>query len=196
MYNVISLIDHHNRKTKYIKYICIILSIISILFLSFRPIKNSIINRLSKNISIINNLNNDSIITQAKFYSVSDDRNFYISAKKVSQKNLEEFTLSDINANISSKDNKNISLISNKATWTSKDKNLILNDKVILNFQDEYILESSNINLNLNDDVIVSNNRSILKGILGILDSNGFILKRSENQINFVGPIKLIINKL
>lgn len=199
MLSNLSKIIKYSKKIHIIRNICISISIILFIILIIHPYSNSSSNNLFLKI-IPKKINHDQVqsdnttnLKQAEFYGLSSKNEpLKIFASNAVQKKSDEVLLDNLIFSIDSSNK--LDLSSDYATW-EKRKFLTLLGNITVKTND-YKIDVDRAEFNIIENTLHSDSILKLNGSFGILHSKGFHLNRNNNILNFIGPVKLTINKL
>ncbi len=117
-------------------------------------------------------------------YNISADSGVSVSENKT--------VLSHIKADMALKDSSRINIESSRGDYANKDKQLILNDGVIINTESGYELKTNSAYIKLNENMATGSEKVYITGRLGDVEANGFTIRDSGDEILLFGGVHLI----
>lgn len=121
----------------------------------------------------------------------SNDRPYNISAQSAVSVSKEKIVLLNITGKIELQDKSLVSIKSEQGDYFQEKKDLTLSQGVELELDKGYILNTNSAYIDLKENIITGGEKVNVKGVLGDITSNGFIIKNSGDEIQFYGDVDL-----
>jgi hypothetical protein len=139
-----------------------------------------------------NNLSGLPVMLKPNFFGNDDNGNpFNISANSGVSLSEDKIVLSDLNADMLLKDKSKIKISSYKGDYLNKQKRLVLNSGVIIVTDKDYQFKTNSAVIKLNDNTATGSEKVYIKGAIGDIEANGFIIRNTGDEIVLFGGINL-----
>ncbi|MDX1948954.1 MAG: LPS export ABC transporter periplasmic protein LptC [Rickettsiales bacterium] len=120
-----------------------------------------------------------------------NNKPFNIKAKSAVSISDDKIVLINIDGKIELEDGSKVNLKSEKGNYFQKKQDLILSEGVEVNIDKGYNLITNSAYVNLKENVITGGDIVNVNGKMGKINSKGFIIKNSGNEIQFFGGVNL-----
>ncbi len=119
---------------------------------------------------------------------------FNINADSGISVSEDKIVLNNIVADMSLRDNSRINLSSRQGDFSNKQKELILNGGVKINTDKSYEFNTNSAYVKLSENMATGSDNVAITGRLGNINSKGFIIRNSGDEIVLFGNVNLIAN--
>ncbi len=133
------------------------------------------------------------VMLKPNFYGNDDHgQPFNISAVSGVSVNENKVILNDLVGEMYLQDNSKVNIQSPHGDYAANKKELLLNDGVVLITDNGYQFETNSAFVKMNENMATGSEKVKIKGRLGDIDANGFILRNSGEEIVLFGGVHLV----
>ncbi|MEM7617659.1 MAG: LPS export ABC transporter periplasmic protein LptC [Pseudomonadota bacterium] len=123
------------------------------------------------------------------------NRPYNIIADAANQINSNQVELTNLKGELMGQTNNNwYSVMANEGNFFLLEQKLDLAGNITINSHNGYEINTRQAELNLKENIAYGNDNVKINGPVGYLESEGFQINGDENEIIFLGPVKLIVN--
>ncbi len=120
-----------------------------------------------------------------------NNKPFNIKAKSAVNIDEDKIVLIDILGNLQLEDSSKVKLKSKKGNYFQKKQDLVLTEGVEVEIDKGYTLTTNSAYVDLKENIITGGDKVDVFGVMGKINSKGFIIKNSGNEIQFFGGVNL-----
>ncbi len=134
-------------------------------------------------------------MTKPRFHGIDkNNQPFNITADEAVQKNTDIVILENINADVLLSDGQWMSLLSESGNYNIMRRELDLNGSVNLFMSNGYELLTESAHINMEENLATGNEEVVVKGPIGNMRANGFIIRNRGANIIFHGDVHMVIH--
>jgi|GEM_PF-3338199 len=142
-----------------------------------------------------NNVQDIPVMLKPKFFGTDENSQPYnISADSGVSVSSNKIVLTNIEGNLSLKDNSKLAISSKNGDYFIKKKEVRLSGEVSLGIDDDYEFNTNIAYIFFKENMATGVNEVTIKGSLGDIEAHGFTIRNSGEEIFFFGGVELVSN--
>ena len=190
-----SLVKRYSRIVGNLKITMILFAVMIMLVIIIVPMFKKQEDRFELTFDhITTDLDEKPTMINPKFQGMDKDRqSFNVTADEAVQISDDNIVLSNVEADVSSKDGNWYNIVANAGKLNLPRKNIDLNGSVTVYMDSGYEFFTESAHINLDENVTTGNEPIMGQGTLGTLNAKGFIMRGDNNSILFYGGVRLTI---